>query len=214
MHTNELITALARGAGAAPRPAGWRSLGLPLAAGTAFALALAIGLLGAIPAREFATAVPWVKLAYTGALALALGAAAFRAGLPAASTRLPLAAAAAACALMAAFGAFAWWAAASPQARAAAVLGADGSWVGCAPKVALLALPAFAAAVLALRRLAPTRLRTAGALCGGAAGACGALAYAFSCPEASATYVALWYSAGIALCALAGALTGPRLLRW
>ncbi|MEN9418793.1 MAG: hypothetical protein RI988_2413 [Pseudomonadota bacterium] len=214
MRTDELIIALARGAGVAPRPAGWRNLGLPLAAGTAVALALAVGLLGAVPARDFATAAPWMKVAYTGALALALGVAAFRAGLPAASTRQPLVAAAAVCGLMAATGAVAWWAAATPQGRAAAVLGADGSWVGCAPKVALLALPAFAAAVLALRRLAPTRLRAAGALCGGAAGACGALAYAFSCPEASAAYVALWYSAGIALCALAGALAGPRLLRW
>ena len=65
-----------------------------------------------------------------------------------------------------------------------------------------------------LRALAPTRLRQAGALAGGAAGACGALAYALSCPEASPTYVALWYTAGIAGCAAAGALAGPRLLRW
>jgi hypothetical protein len=35
-----------------------------------------------------------------------------------------------------------------------------------------------------------------------------------SCPEASPTYVALWYTAGIAGCAAAGALAGPRLLRW
>jgi len=214
MHTDELICALARGAGAAPRPAAWRSLGLPLAAGTVVALALTIGLLGAVPASDFTAAALWMKVIYTGTLALALGAAAFRAGLPAASLRLPLAAAAAACTVMAATGALAWWAAATPQGRAAAVLGADGSWVGCAPKVALLALPALVVAVLALRRLAPTRLRAAGALGGGAAGACGALAYAFSCPEASAAYVALWYSAGIGLCALAGALAGPRLLRW
>jgi hypothetical protein len=213
MHTHDWIALLARGAGAAPRPGPWRTLGLPMAAATLLAAAAAVALLGPLPAREFATIAPWMKLAYTGALALALGLSAFRAGLPGASWRWPLAAAVAVALVMAAAGAQAWWLA-EPSARDRAVLGADGSWMGCSPKVALLALPAFAAATLALRALAPTRLRQAGALAGGAAGACGALAYALSCPEASPTYVALWYTAGIAGCAAAGALAGPRLLRW
>jgi hypothetical protein len=213
MHTDDWIDLLARGAGAAVRPGPWRSLGLPMAAATAVALAGGLALLGPVPLHEFATAAPWMKLAYTGALALALGLAAFRAGLPGASRRRPLAAASAVVVAMAAAGVLAWWLT-EPPSRAGAVLGADGSWWGCMPKVALLALPAFSVATLVLRSLAPTRLRQAGALAGGAAGACGALAYAFCCPEASPTYVALWYSAGIAGCALAGALAGPKLLRW
>lgn len=213
MRTDDWIDVLARGAGAAQPPRAWRSLGLPMAAATAMALAAALALLGPIPARDFATFAPWMKLAYTAALAIALGLAAFRAGLPGSSGRAPLAVAAAVAAGMGAIGAVAWWLA-EPQARAATLLGADGSWIGCVPKVALLALPAFAAATLGLRALAPTRLRWAAGLAGGAAGACGALAYAFSCPEASPTYVALWYSSGIAGCAFAGALAGPRLLRW
>ena len=98
--------------------------------------------------------------------------------------------------------------------RADTVLGSGGSWTTCAAKVALLALPALGAGLLALRRLAPTGLTAAGALVGGAAGACGAFAYAFTCPESSPAYVAIWYSAGIAACAGLGALAGPRLLRW
>lgn len=213
MHTDDWIALLARGAGAARRPTPWRTLGLPMAGGTLLALAAGLMLLGPVPAHEFATAAPWMKLAYTGALALTLGLAAFRAGLPGASWRAPMAAASAAAIVMGAAGALAWWLA-EPQSRAGVVLGADGSWMGCMPKVALLALPVFGAATFALRGLAPTRLRQAGALAGGAAGACGALAYAFCCPEASPAYVALWYTAGIAGCALAGALAGPRLLRW
>lgn len=213
MRTDEWIEVLARGAGTPARAQAWRSVGLPMAAATALALAAGLALLGPVPGREFATPAPWMKLAYTATLALALGLAAFRAGLPGTPGRGPLLAAAAACAAMGALGALAWWGA-EPPARASAVLGADGSWLGCVPKVGLLALPAFAAAILGLRALAPTQLRQAGALAGGAAGACGALAYAFCCPEASPTYVALWYSAGIAGCAAAGALAGPRLLRW
>lgn len=213
MRTDDWIALLARGAGTAVRPAPWRTLGLPMAAATLLALAAGLALLGPVPAREFATSAPWMKLAYTGTLALTLGLAAFRAGLPGASRSTPMALASAAALVMGAAGALAWWLA-EPQLRASVLLGAEGSWVGCMPKVALLALPVFGAATFGLRGLAPTRLRQAGALAGGAAGACGALAYAFCCPEASPAYVALWYTAGIAGCALAGALAGPRLLRW
>ena len=213
MHTDQLINTLAHGAGPAPRRSGWRAMGLPLAGATALALAGGLAVLGAAPASDFATPAPWMKLAYTGLLAWALGMAAFHAGLPARPLRWPLRAAGSVFLVMAAIG-FMVWSQAPTAQQAAAVLGRDGSWVTCAPKVMLLALPVFAAAVAALRQLAPTRLRAAGALAGGAAGACGAFAYAFCCPESSAAYVVVWYTAGIAACAAAGAALGPRLLRW
>lgn len=213
MHTDQLINTLAYGAGPAPRSSGGRAMGLPLTGATALALAGGLAMLGAAPASDFATPAPWMKLAYTGLLAWALGLAAFHAGLPARSLRSPLRAAGILFLLMATLGFMAWSQAPAAQ-QATTVLGRDGSWVTCAPKVMLLALPVFAAAVVALRRLAPTRLRAAGALAGGAAGACGAFAYAFCCPESSAAYVAVWYTTGIAACAAAGALLGPRLLRW
>jgi hypothetical protein len=68
--------------------------------------------------------------------------------------------------------------------------------------------------MLALRRGAPTRLVRCGAIAGIVAGAMGAAAFAFSCRSDSIAFIAIWYSAGIMLCALIGAQLGPRFLRW
>jgi len=76
------------------------------------------------------------------------------------------------------------------------------------------ALPALAAALHALRALAPTRPVAAGAACGAFAGALAAIGYALACSETSSAFVALWYTLGVALSAAAGALLGPRVLRW
>jgi hypothetical protein len=84
----------------------------------------------------------------------------------------------------------------------------------CAVRVLLVALPTLAATFWALRRLAPTRLGLAGAGAGLFAGAAGAFVYAFHCTEATATFVAIWYTLGIALTVALGAMLGPRLLRW
>ena len=46
------------------------------------------------------------------------------------------------------------------------------------------------------------------------AGAIGAAAYAFHCPDDSLPFVALWYGTAIAFCAAVGAILGPRVLRW
>jgi hypothetical protein len=213
MNTDDLIGALSRGAGPAHRVSLRHALGWPLAAATAVSLAVGVSLLGAVPADRFATPAPWIKLAYTGTLAAALGLGAFAAGLPARRLRPALSAAAMLVALMAGLGLTAWLTA-PPAERVAVLLGTDGSWVGCAPRVVLLALPVFVVATAAMRRLAPVRLRAAGGLAGATAGACGAFAYAFCCPESSAAYVALWYTAAIAACGASGALAGPRLLRW
>jgi hypothetical protein len=62
--------------------------------------------------------------------------------------------------------------------------------------------------------MAPTRLARCGAIAGILAGAIGAAAYAFSCRTYSVTFIAIWYGAGIMLCAVIGAQLGPRLLRW
>jgi hypothetical protein len=66
----------------------------------------------------------------------------------------------------------------------------------------------------ALRRGAPTRLARCGEIAGIVAGAMGAAAYAFNCRSDSMAFIAVWYSAGIMLCALIGAQLGPRFLRW
>lgn len=88
------------------------------------------------------------------------------------------------------------------------------SWNECPFFVLAFAVPIFAGLLWAFRRLAPTRLRAAGAAAGLAAGAWAATIYCLHCPEASAIFVLTWYSLGILLATAIGALLGPRFLRW
>lgn len=88
------------------------------------------------------------------------------------------------------------------------------SWKTCPWRVLALAMPIFAGLLWSFRRLAPTRLRAAGAAAGLAAGAFAAMVYCLHCPEVSAIFVLTWYSLAILLATLLGALLGPRLLRW
>ena len=88
------------------------------------------------------------------------------------------------------------------------------SWKVCSTLVFVYALPIFGGLLWSFRRMAPTRLRAAGATAGLAAGAWGATVYCLHCPEVSAIFVLTWYTLGIALAALFGAIVGPRLLRW
>ena len=88
------------------------------------------------------------------------------------------------------------------------------SWKLCPIIVLILAAPIFIGLLWSFRRLAPTRLRAAGAVAGLAAGACAAALYCFHCPEVSALFVLTWYTLGIALASAMGALLGPRVLRW
>jgi hypothetical protein len=87
-------------------------------------------------------------------------------------------------------------------------------WVTCLLCIPLFAVVPFAALVWALRRGAPTNLTQTGAIAGLVAGALGATAYAFHCPDDSVPYIALWYGTLVAFCAVIGAILGPRLLRW
>jgi hypothetical protein len=88
------------------------------------------------------------------------------------------------------------------------------SWKQCPWIVFRLAIPIFIGLLWAYRRLAPTRLRAAGAAAGLTAGACAATLYCLHCPETSALFVLTFYSLGIVMMAAIGALLGPRLLRW
>lgn len=88
------------------------------------------------------------------------------------------------------------------------------SWKQCAIRVVLLSVPIFVGLIWAFRLFAPSRLRLTGAVAGLAAGACAATLYGLHCPEVSAIFVLTWYTLGMALAALVGALVGPRFLRW
>ncbi len=88
------------------------------------------------------------------------------------------------------------------------------SWKICSGLIFTFALPIGGTLFLLTRLFAPTRLATTGAVIGLAAGAASATLYSLHCPEAGASFVLTWYTAGIALSTLVGWALGPRLLRW
>jgi len=88
------------------------------------------------------------------------------------------------------------------------------SYTVCPRNILVLSLPILVGVVLAMRRMAPTRPALAGAAAGLLAGSGGASVYGLHCPEASAMFVAVWYSLGIALAGAVGAVSGKLLLRW
>lgn len=88
------------------------------------------------------------------------------------------------------------------------------TWAVCPWSIALLSAPAFALSMWAMRGLAPTRLRLAGASAGMVAGGLAASVYALHCPEMAAPFVGFWYVLGMLIPTAVGALLGPRLLRW
>ena len=88
------------------------------------------------------------------------------------------------------------------------------TWKKCPWLVLMLSAPIFIGLLWSFRRLAPTRLSAAGGAAGLAAGAWAATLYCLHCPEVSALFVLTWYTLGIGLAAIVGALLGPRLLRW
>lgn len=87
-------------------------------------------------------------------------------------------------------------------------------WLECLLSIPIIAVVPFAAVVWVMRRMAPTDLTRAGAVAGLVAGGLSAVGYALHCTDDSLPFVALWYGGTIALCTLAGAKLGPRLLRW
>lgn len=213
MKTDELIAALANDAAPVPPGRAERRFLLWLAGGPLCALALMLVLLH--PRADLAQALTWpmfwfkvlwplAMLAMAWVLLLRLGHPGRSAGRAAwaAFAPLPLVTLAGALVL----------ARAEPGGRLPLLLGQ--TWFECPELIALLALPAFVLAFAALRGLAPTRLRLAGAVAGLFAGAAAAFAYAFHCPELQLPFLGLWYVLGMLVPVAAGAWLGPHLLRW
>jgi hypothetical protein len=215
MKTDELIDLIAHGAGPAPRAVAARRLVPGAALGLVASALLAQLTLGWVPDELYREPAPWFKLAYAGALVLA---AAWLSAWLARPLSRPLwrprapGAVVAAVLLLALTVGLADWSSTPVAERQATLLGH--SWASCPWNVLLLSLPALAAALWALRGLAPTRPVAAGAAAGLLAGALGAFGYALSCSELGLSFVAVWYTLGIAMVAALGALLGPRVLRW
>lgn len=84
----------------------------------------------------------------------------------------------------------------------------------CVATIVGLSLPGLAIILAAMRQGVPTRPALAGAIAGMLAGAIGGAAYAIVCKNDGALFVAIWYTAAIAIVTGLGALAGRRALAW
>lgn len=212
MKTADLIAGLAEDAAPIAPVSPGRRLGFILLAGAVLAMAILVPWLGLRPLGR-AVRLPsfWMKGVYTAALALAAWSLAARLSRPTGGIRFQLVAVLAIPLFMMSMGVMDLLK--TPAAdRAHVWMGA--SWSQCPFNIMVLAVPFFALGVIAVRRLAPTRLVATGATVGLMAGAAAATVYGLHCDETTAAFTATWYSLGIAACAGIGALLGPRLLRW
>jgi hypothetical protein len=89
-----------------------------------------------------------------------------------------------------------------------------GAFPWCVAIIPILAAPTALLLARFVRDLAPVNLPASGAALGAVSGGIGAMAYAMYCPVDSIAWVVTWYSVGIAVCAVLGAVLAGRLLRW
>lgn len=213
MNTLDWIDVLARDATPVPRAAPLRRLGLGWLLGGVCAVALVLLAWGVRPDLVPALAQPvmWLKLGYPLLLLLAGGPVLRRLSVPGWRPGPLLWAAVPLTAAVWALGLWVLWRAEAAQRN---MLWMGQTWGSCTLSIAAVSLPVWALLTLALRGLAPTRLRLTGALVGLLSGATGTLAYAIYCGEMAVPFVALWNTLAVALMAALGAWLGPRTLRW
>lgn len=213
MKTDDLIALLAAREGPVDRHALGRRMLLALVAGGLVAVLLTVAIFGVRGdlAQVAHTPLFWAKLALPGSLALLalwltqrLARPGVKGGLLWGLLGLPL--------LLVWLGAAISLLGAAVDARADLLLGR--TWRTCPLNITLLSVPTFIAVFWALRGLAPTRLRQAGASGGMLAGATATLAYCLHCPEMAVPFWGLWYVLGLLVPTAVGAALGPRLLRW
>lgn len=190
-----------------------RQMTYGVGAGLLVSLAAVLVLWGPRPDFGDAILAPsfWVKAAFT----FALGASGFVALLRLARPEgvAPRAVRAALFTVLA-MGMAAWLqlAVSAPGLRKPLLLGATSGV--CPWLIMMLSVPVLWGTLRALREMAPTRLRLTGALAGLTSGALSAFVYAISCDEHAMPFVFVWYGLAIAAVSAAGAMMGPRLLRW
>jgi hypothetical protein len=213
MTTTDLIDRLVYDLKPVPRGAVPRRLAIGIGAGVAVSAVAMLLWLGPRPdlAAAAQTAPFWVKFFYTLLAGIAGFWAVERLGRPAVAAR------GAAIAGLVILLAIALLAAVQLAVTARDLwpsLIFGGSATVCPWRIIALALPAYLGSLWAMRGLAPTRLTLAGLASGLVAGGVGAFVYSFACIESAAPFVAIWYSLGILVSGLVGALLGRIVLRW
>jgi hypothetical protein len=213
MNTEQLIQSLSQNLVPVRRHALARRIGFGMIAGAIVTLALVISVLGIRPDLHHAMHgfSFWMKWIYTASLGIGAVFAVVRLSRPTQVSLRGLWLLGIPVLLLAGIG-IGELAATPSRDWLAMWLGS--SWKVCPFLVLTLAMPIFIGLLWSFRRLAPTRLRAAGAAAGLAAGAWAATIYCLHCPEVSAIFVLTWYSLGITLAAGVGALLGPKLMRW
>jgi hypothetical protein len=84
----------------------------------------------------------------------------------------------------------------------------------CMTAIPLMSLPLLAAALIGLRRGAPSRPAVAGAIAGLLSAGFAATLYASHCTDDSPLFVATWYTIATALVTAVGALVGSKVLKF
>jgi hypothetical protein len=185
-------------------------IGATLLSGIVAVIAM-LTLLGMRPDMEAASATMmyWTKFGYTLALALLGLAATLVLARPDGRTRWPWLAA---IGLLAALLVLAVVQLARADDMMPLIMGS--SILRALTYIPVLSLPVLLGALLALRRLAPRSPTIAGFAAGIMAGGTGAWIYTFACDETGMMFLALWYTLGIVIVGVIGALLGRWLLRW
>lgn len=213
MNTEQLIQSLSEAVHPVPRGALGRRIGFGMVGGALVTAALVVMVLGIRPDLHHAMHgfSFWMKWIYTASLGIGSVFAVARLARPTPASLRGLWLLAIPVLLLAGIGIGEL---VSTPSRDWLAMWLGQSWKICPWLVLTLAMPIFIGLLWSFRRLAPTRLRAAGAAAGLAAGAWAATIYCLHCPEVSAIFVLTWYSLGIVLAAGVGALLGPRLMRW
>lgn len=213
MKTDDFVAMLANGAAAVPKNAAGRRIRLALLVGAPVSLTIFFAGYGLRDDLRQVISSPmfWVKLLFPLCIAASAFVTVLRLARPGVEVRRAWMGFVVPVLLVWTMAAMAWFGMPAEE-RMPSLLGQ--SWRTCAFSIGLLALPIFAATLLALRDLAPTRQTLAGAAAGALAGGVGAAIYALHCVELTVPFLGAWYVIGMAIPALAGAVLGRWLLHW
>lgn len=213
MKTDELITLLARDATPVKRGALPMRVALLAAIGAIGAFVILVPWIGLRP--DLAEAVMgmtfWMKAIYTAGLGCAGFALFERLARPGAKGRIGWLLAGLFATAIVGIAIYQVMSTPMDQMRAA-FMGV--SWDKCPWRILVLSIPGLAVLLWTMRRYAPTRPALAGAAAGLLAGGVAATVYGLHCQETAAPFVAIWYSFGVILSTMVGALIGSRALRW